>query len=87
MKVFLILVCSMTFSTSSIQADSFINLDLNFSGLSTLSESSKKLTKMVEMQKDLDNLPIGILDVNKSSAKKQNEEEACIKRKKFKLKN
>jgi len=35
---------------------------------------------MVEMQKDLDNLPIEILDVNKSSVKKQAELEA--KRKK-----
>ena len=76
MKVFLILFCSMIFSISSMQANFFINLDLNFSGLASLSESSKKLTKMVEMQKDLDNLPIRILDVNKSSVEKQAELEA-----------
>ena len=82
MKVSLILFCSMTFTISSMHAGFFINLDLNFSGLTSLSESSKKLTKMVEMQKDLDNLPIRILDVNKSSVEKKAELEA--RRKKYK---
>ena len=80
MKVFLILFFSMIFSISSIEAGFFINLDLNFSGLASLSESSKKLTKIVEMQKDFDNLPIRILDVNKSSVEKKAELEAKIKK-------
>ena len=80
MKISLILFCSMVFTISSMQAGFFINLDLNFSGLASLSESSKKLTKMVEMQKDFDDLPIRILDVNKSSVEEKAELEAKIKK-------
>ncbi len=70
MKAFFILSYAVIFSISAVQAGSFIDLD--FSGLSTLSKSNKKLTKMVEMQKKLDDLPIVISDHNKSETKENN---------------
>ena len=54
----------------AVQAGSFINLD--FSGLASLSKSNKKLTKMVEMQKELGSLPIVIFDHNGSGVEENN---------------
>ena len=70
MKLFFILSYAVIFSISAAQAGSFIDLD--FSGLSSLSDSNKKITKMVEMQKKLENLPIVIFDHNKSEPKENN---------------
>lgn len=53
-----------------VQAGSFIDLDL--SGLSSLSKSNKKLTKMVDMQKKLSSLPIVIFDHNRSATEENN---------------
>ena len=69
MKAFFILSCTMIFTISAVQAGSIVDLD--FSGLSTLSESNKKLSKMVEMQKQLSGIG-NIFGHSKSETKENN---------------
>lgn len=47
-------------------------IDLDLSGLSSLSKMSKDLNQVVKMQKELDKLPIVLMDNNRSKIEDNN---------------
>jgi hypothetical protein len=53
----------------ALYADMFPSLDLDFSGLSSLSKMGQQINGMVEMEKKLDDLPVRFKDANVSKHK------------------